>query len=302
VTRRPEGGWRAELRGPRLDLGSWLRGSDKTDAGDATPLSIDVRVGQLIIGPGRELREVNAQLARGGGQWQTARADARFPNGRALALRFGAEAGRPSLEFRSDDLGSTLSLLDVTGNVVGGQVSVTGQVSDKAGRRILRGRIEGGDYHLMRAPAVAQILSLASLPAVASMLAGDGIPFSTLRGEFAYTDGRLLIEQLLAYGGAIGATAIGEIDIDRDRLDLQGTIVPAYTLNSILGNIPVIGSLLLGGEGQGLFAANYRLTGSSADPQVSVNPLTVLAPGFLRRLFQPNFGMPPPIQESLGRE
>ena len=37
-----------------------------------------------------------------------------------------------------------------------------------------------------------------------------------------------------------------------------------------------------------------------ADPQVSVNPLSALAPGFLRRLFQPNFGMPPPIQQSLG--
>ena len=86
----------------------------------------------------------------------------------------------------------------------------------------------------------------------------------------------------------------------RDQLDLQGTIVPAYALNSIIGNIPVIGSLLLGGEGQGLFAANYRVTGSAADPEVSVNPLSALAPGFLRRLFQPNFGMPPPVQQSLG--
>jgi hypothetical protein len=85
-----------------------------------------------------------------------------------------------------------------------------------------------------------------------------------------------------------------------DLLDIQGTIVPAYTLNSIIGNIPLLGSLLLGGEGQGLFAANYRATGSAADPQVSVNPLSALTPGFLRRLFQPNFGVPPPEHESLG--
>jgi hypothetical protein len=80
---------------------------------------------------------------------------------------------------------------------------------------------------------------------------------------------------------------------------MQGTIVPAYALNSIIGNIPLIGSLLLGGEGQGLFAANYRATGSAADPQVSVNPLSALTPGFLRRLLQPNFGMRPPDQQSL---
>jgi hypothetical protein len=302
VARLRDGGWRAELHGSRLDLASWLDGRDRNGAGEETPLSLDLRLGRLVVGPGRELRDVAARLVRDGVYWQAASADARFPDGRSLTLRFGTEVGRHNLDFRSDDLGATLRLLDVTDNIVGGRVAVTGQSSDKAGRRILRGRIEGADYHLVRAPTAAQLLSLASLPAVASMLAGDGIPFSTLRGEFAYSGGRLLVEQLLAYGGAIGATANGEIDIDRDRLDLQGTIVPAYTLNSILGNIPVIGSLLLGGEGQGLFAANYRLTGSSADPKISVNPLSALAPGFLRRLFQPNFGMPPRVQESLGRE
>ena len=134
------------------------------------------------------------------------------------------------------------------------------------------------------------------------MLSGSGIPFSTLRGDFAYSSNHLVLENLLGYGGAIGATANGTVDLGRDRLDLQGTIVPAYALNSIIGNIPLIGSLLLGGEGQGLFAANYQVTGSAADPQVSVNPLSALAPGFLRRLFQPNFGLPPPIQQSLGAQ
>jgi uncharacterized protein YhdP len=132
------------------------------------------------------------------------------------------------------------------------------------------------------------------------MLAGSGIPFSTLRGDFAYGEDRLVLDNLVAYGGAIGITSNGVVDVGRDRLDLQGTIVPAYALNSILGNVPVIGPLLLGGEGQGLFAANYQVTGPAADPQVSVNPLSALAPGFLRRLFQPNFGMPPPIEQSPG--
>jgi uncharacterized protein YhdP len=141
-------------------------------------------------------------------------------------------------------------------------------------------------------------LALPSFTGAGSLLAGSGIPFSTLRGEFAYADAHLTLQNLLAYGEALGVSANGAVDLRRDRLDLQGTIVPAYALNSILGNVPVIGSLLLGGEGQGLFAANYRVTGSAADPQVAVNPLSALAPGFLRRLFQPNFGIAPPVQQS----
>ena len=304
VARRAEGGWRVDLRGPRLDLTHWMKSAGKEDpsrhATNDPPLLIDARLGQLILGPRREVRDLSAHLLREGEDWRTARIDARFVNGRQLNLRADSAAGTRALSFRSDDLGSTLSLLDVTDNIVGGRVTVTGQFSDGAGKRIVHGHVEGEDYSLVRAPAFAQILSLASLSGVGSMLSGTGIPFTTLRGDFDYSDNHLVIENLLAYGGAIGVTANGVVRLSQDRLDLQGTIVPAYALNSILGNIPVIGSLLLGGEGQGLFAANYRATGSAADPQIQVNPLSALTPGFLRRLFQPNFGIPPPVQESLG--
>ena len=71
-------------------------------------------------------------------------------------------------------------------------------------------------------------------------------------------------------------------------------------LDRVLQIVGDVKGLAIGGEGQGLFAANYRAAGSAADPKVSVNPLSALTPGFLRRLFQPNFGIPPPVQESLG--
>lgn len=306
VMRRREGGWYVDLRGPTLDISHWIKdlakgGSGRNSAPDPS-LQIDARVGRLILGPQREVHDFTAQLLREGIDWQAAQIEARFANGHQLSLHSGNEAGRRSLTFRSDDLGSALSLFDISDNIVGGRVTVTGQVSDAAGKRVVGGHFEGEDYSLVRAPVFARILSLPSFSGAGSMLSGSGIPFSTLRGEFTYSNNHLVLENLLAYGGAIGATANGTVDLGRDRLDLQGTIVPAYALNSIVGNIPLFGSLLLGGEGQGLFAANYRVTGSAADPRVSVNPLSALAPGFLRRLFQPNFGMPPPIQQSLGAD
>ena len=304
VARRAEGGWRIDLHGPTLDMTHWLNdsGNDSLSQHSATdpPLLIDARLGRLILGPRRQLRDFSAQLLCEGDNWQNARIDARFVNGHELSLRFGNDAGKRGLSFVSDDLGSTLSLFDVTNNIVGGRIAVTGRVSDAAGKRVLRGHLDGDDYNLIRAPALAKVLSLTSLNAIGSVLAGSGIPFSTLRGDFAYTENHLVLENLLAYGGAIGVTATGMLELGPHRLDIQGTIVPAYTLNSIIGHIPLFGPLLLGGEGQGLFAANYRATGSAADPQVSVNPLSALTPGFLRRLLQPNFGFPPPIQGSLG--
>jgi len=306
VARRLEGGWRVELHGPRLDLTHWLNDSrsdslSQHSAADP-PLLIDARLGRLILGPRRQVRDLSAQLFREGDNWQSARIDAHFVNGHELSLRFGSGSEKRGFSFLSDDLGSTLSLLDVTENIVGGRIAITGQVSDAAGKRVLRGHVDGDNYNLIRAPGLAKVLSLTSLNAIGSMLAGSGIPFSTLRGDFAYNKDRLVLENLLAYGGALGVTANGLLELGPHRLDIQGTIVPAYTLNSIIGNVPVLGSLLLGGDGQGLFAANYRVTGSAADPQVSVNPLSALTPGFLRRLFQPNFGVSPSVEESLGAQ
>jgi len=52
-----------------------------------------------------------------------------------------------------------------------------------------------------------------------------------------------------------------------------------------LGGIPVLGQLLVGGEGEGFLAFLYRISGPLAEPEVKVNALSALAPGFLRGLF-----------------
>ena len=47
----------------------------------------------------------------------------------------------------------------------------------------------------------------------------------------------------------------------------------------------MIGDILTGPEKEGIFAANYSAKGPTDDLEIFVNPLTVLAPGILRDLF-----------------
>ena len=63
-----------------------------------------------------------------------------------------------------------------------------------------------------------------------------------------------------------------------------GVFVPAYGVNNLFGRLPVLG-LLLGGQQEGLFGLNFRVTGRVSDPSLSVNPLSAIAPGFLRKIF-----------------
>jgi hypothetical protein len=93
-------------------------------------------------------------------------------------------------------------------------------------------------------------------------------------------------------GGQLGVTAQGRVDTGADRIDLEGTVVPLYGINQVIGAIPLLGTLLTGGDGQGLLAANWTLRGPLGDPQVGVNPLSLFAPGLLRRLLFPTA---PPI-------
>jgi hypothetical protein len=60
--------------------------------------------------------------------------------------------------------------------------------------------------------------------------------------------------------------------------------VPAYALNSLLSNIPVVGILVAGGQNEGVFALNYRLSGALSAPVVTVNPLSAIAPGLMRKI------------------
>ena len=296
VARRAGGGWRADIHAVRADARHLIKDAmTDTPPAASLPLAVNARVDRLTVGPRRELHQVTADLLRTGGIWQSGRIAGRHPNGHPLSLRFGEDGGH-RLIFQSDDLGATLKLLDIADDVVGGKLSVDGQLSEIAGKRTLTAHVEGENYTLVRAPLMARILAVPSFTGFASMLSGSGLPFMILRGDFVYSGSRLTLERLLAWGESLGFTANGWVDLDRDWLELQGTVAPAYALNAILGQVPLIGPLL-GGGSQGLFAANFALSGASADPQVSVNPLSALAPGVLRQLFAPIVGLPALSQE-----
>lgn len=88
-------------------------------------------------------------------------------------------------------------------------------------------------------------------------------------------------------GNALGLTFDGTFDNAANTLDVTGTIIPLSGVNKIIGEIPLVGDILTGGTGA-LIAATYSLRGNSDDPKTSVNPLSVLTPGILRRILFEN--------------
>lgn len=284
ILRRAAGGWRIDIPGKSLDATALIKLLERLHRPEP-PFELTANLDRLVLGPGREARHVSVAMVGNGQHWQTASIDATLRSGAALRLRFGEVAGARRFELHTDDMGGLVSLLGLSDNITGGRLQLTGNAVDDRGTRRLVLTAEGADYRLVHAPLLAQLLSLASFSGIGAMLSGDGIPFSRLGADLVIDENHIRIDHFRTYGGAIGITADGAVDRHANTLDFSGTLVPAYTLNAVLGNIPVIGNLLLGGAGQGIFGANYRVAGPIAAPGVSLNPLSALAPGVLRKLF-----------------
>ncbi|MBV9075927.1 MAG: hypothetical protein JO048_00400, partial [Methylobacteriaceae bacterium] len=114
---------------------------------------------------------------------------------------------------------------------------------------------------------------------------GDVVAFTRLTAGFARTGSRVDYKDVVIFGSQVGFNLSGNVDYGRDQLDVSGTFVPAYGLNNAFSQVPVVGVLLGGGKTEGLFAIDFRVSGSAASPSIAVNPLTVVAPGILRKLF-----------------
>jgi AsmA-like C-terminal region/Protein of unknown function len=285
VARGAEGGWRVVVAGRSFDASGLIDELSKTSSGSEPALAVDARLDRLVLGPDRVARDVSALIVGDSRHWQRASIDAKLSDKTSLTLRYGGAEGERKFRLTTDNFGAMLKDLGIYPNIAGGTFALTGMADDHDGVRVLATKAAGADYRVVKAPTLARLLSLASLSGMGALLSGQGIPFSRIEGEVLFQTGKITLKNMRAYGGAIGINASGEIDRAAGTMNVAGTLVPAYTLNSVIGDIPVIGSLLLGGKGQGIFASNFRVFGKTENPDVSVNVLSTLAPGFLRKLF-----------------
>jgi hypothetical protein len=230
---------------------------------------------EVTVGPARAITSVKLDAAYDGLHWEHMQAAGVLPGGKPLNLRWlPAANGTHELSIVAEDAGDALKLLGLVDNVVGGRLSITGTAVDSEPKRPIKGHAEISEYRLVKQSALVRLLTIATLTGLADVLTGEGFQMYKFTGDFVRTGGRIDIPLARTF-----------VDYDADKIDIRGTVVPAYALNSLIGQIPIIGYLLTGGEGGGLFAVVYNATGKLSQPTLIVNPLSALAPGFLRGVF-----------------
>ncbi len=292
-----DGGWTASFHGRSFDLepmfDDLVRGAPRRAGaaeGGGPRYTLSANLERVWLGPDRQIRRVVGTLVQDGGRWRSVQLQGLVGptanKGFAITIEPTGD-GRRSLSIHADDAGATLRTFNFYENMIGGTLKVTGTFDDSLPGEPLNGRVTIKKYNVVRAPALTRLVSILALTGVVDELRGKGLRFAVLEAPFTVNDGMVKVTDAKATGLSLGYTAGGTIDIDADVMDFEGTVVPAYVINSVLGHIPLLGTLFTGGQkGGGVFAATYRMTGPLDDPEVSVNPLSALAPGFLRNILE----------------
>jgi len=285
--RGPDGVVRVVMRGDVFDGRGFLKSaisgkeSDPKSKTKNLDFDADLKLGAVAGFYGEAVRSVDVKMSRRNGAIKTFSLSGKLGRDTPLTaeLRSRGGQGRDVIYLETNDAGAFFRFTDTYGKMAGGQLQLAMEppASDS---RPKEGLINVRDF------AVKGEASLERVAAGGPGGAQGGIAFSRLRAEFARQNGQLTIRDGVVKGPVIGATIEGSIDYVGNDVRMSGTFVPLYGLNNVFGQIPVLGLFLGGGSNEGLIGVTYEVVGTPDQPVLRVNPISAMAPGVLRKVFE----------------
>jgi hypothetical protein len=299
------------VKGRQLDARRWLSrtpepASAVTSVGsaeaarntEAPPLKLDAALDQVRLTEDTTLHDVHAVGVWGGVAVTRLDITAATSNGGKVHGRLFPQGAFTAVQADTTDAGEIARGLFQVKDLKGGRATITGHLVENGADL----DVHITDVRVVHAPVLAQLLTVGSFKGLADTLNGDGVLFTKVEAPVQIRGSRLILGESRATGSALGLTAEGTADISSGRMDVRGNIAPAYSLNSAMGAVPVLGQLLTSRKGEGVFGLSYTARGALDKPQVSVNPLSIVTPGILRRIFEGggSASAPPPTPAPSG--
>jgi hypothetical protein len=284
------------LQGDQIDLAPKLTekmsGGDTTGSAQATTpaWTVDARFGRAFLANGETAGDLLVKAA-GGGQLislldvigVSAAGSSQATEG--FSIRIEPRAGNRHVAIEAKDAGTFLRGIDAVRGMRSGHLVVDGMLNIAFGFHPLAGTATIDDVVVKNSPVLGKLLQAITLYGLVDVLRGPGMTFSHVVVPFEYDGTNLKLDGAHAYNSSLGLTASGVIGLDSGQTQLLGTIVPAYFFNSMLGNLPLVGKLFSPERGGGVFAARFWVDGPIDNPNISLNPISALTPGFLRDIF-----------------
>jgi Protein of unknown function/AsmA-like C-terminal region len=313
IAARNDGGLDVILRGAKLD-GSRLFASARpakagappsppqpsdTATGLSDPLSIDAKIDHVALRENFAFRDVAFEISYGANERiENFSLDATEPAGAKVTGKLVNGKGARELVIESGNAGNFVrgftGFSSISGGTLTAKVSLPSELVPAHEPVRYGGTVDLSNFVVTNQPFMSRLFAAGSLDGPLRLLQGDGIAVTRFSAPFAIRGKQVTIRDGRFSGPAIGASFEGTLDRASEQVDVSGTLVPVYGLNSMLGVVPVLGDLLVSKQGEGIFGLTYAMRGDLNEPALAVNPLSVLTPGIFRRIFE--FSVPKDIQ------
>jgi len=197
--------------------------------------------------------------------------------------------GARIIRAESRDAGAAFRLIGFYPKVEGGEGSLEVNL-DASEPGMKTGTLWARDFSVLGDSVVSDVLTDPQSQALGGErkkeVRQSRIAFNQLRAPFSVGKGQFLLNDAYVNGPQLGATMRGRVDFKSQTVNLGGTYVPLYGLNSALGAIPILGGIFVGRQGEGVVGITFAIQGKLDDPNVLVNPMSVVAPGIFRQIFE----------------
>jgi AsmA-like C-terminal region/Protein of unknown function len=266
------------------------------DPDDPFGIDFTAKIGRVVGFDDTTATDVDVMLKKRDGRLVALKGQGKLngkqPAGAELQMKNGARI----LKAEALNAGAAFRLVGFYRSIEGGEASL--QVNmDAGGRGTKSGTLWARDFNIVGDRVVADVLTDPSSTAVLGQdkrpIARSRIVFKRLRAPFIVGGGKFRLRDAYVNGPQLGATLRGTVDFKSQTVDLGGTYVPLYGLNSALGAVPILGKLLVGRQGEGVVGITFAIKGKLDDPTVLVNPMSVMAPGIFRQIFDFTGSVPP---------
>jgi hypothetical protein len=214
---------------------------------------------------------------------------ARASGGRSVEIAIKPTGATRALSINSDDAGAVVAFLGLFDRMIGGQLRLRGSL-DKPGNasgwlQIVGFKFAGKGGAGGVRPAQIGRDGMREVPVREAEISEEAA-FDRFGLAFDMKNGIIYVSDGIAKGPATGATASGQIDLNNQKINLAGTFIPLYGLNNTISRVPILGEIFGGGRNEGLIGVTFLVVGKIEDPVLQFNPLSAIAPGMFRKIFE----------------
>ena len=136
-------------------------------------------------------------------------------------------------------------------------------------------------------PFFAKLFTFFSLKGLNQKINDGGIFFDELFSEYSFNENKIFLKDGLIKGSQLGLTFNGDVNIQKELYDINGTFIPAYTINTLLTDLPIVGDIISAGSPEGgLIAANFSIKSKDEKTEFSFNPISVLVPNIIKNFLE----------------